>query len=502
MKRVLVVIALAACTPRTEPSGARLAARPAPSPARAAPAAAPPVGPTFAAGSGVLGTAHPFVFVRADPRARWVVACQAREDTNHDGRIEVGIGHHGDVFGDEMKPYLFLGGGAGLALDDFVAAEPSGDRLAFVRGGRLLVLDAETRTTLDLSALGADASDDPNPFGGHRALSFDGRGTLLYVRGEGERAVAVVRTAAGAESIVSPGPGLLWRAGITPGGGFVVAHVVGKDANGDGALTIPKTSTSLSKRGCRGPITSYSTGGVAGDQPEVRVAPLHGEVAAAVEGVTGDYGDALVVESARGMELIRGATRTSWTTDACNLQYGDPTRKRAIWRCGQELRLWTPEGVRPLAVREGSVRRQPPSQAASRWVAVAGSPSGMVDVETGTLVALRPDESIAWQSGPHVLVRKANAPLTWLDAEHGTRKSIPGGSDLDWADAGGSTLVAMNGLVIDMAHGVVVRRYRSPPLALSDDARMLVALTSGKAPPGGGVGSQLPSGPLTWEALE
>ena len=72
-----------------------------------------------------IGTAHPLVSVAVDPQARWVVALQAREDSDGDGEIEVLAGRAGWI-GDRMRPWLLRGEGPGKPLDWFGGADPSG----------------------------------------------------------------------------------------------------------------------------------------------------------------------------------------------------------------------------------------------------------------------------------------------------------------------------------------------------------------------------------------
>src|SRR5581483_7778414 len=66
---------------------------------------------------GELGTAHPTKVTAAASTGRWVVAEQARADTDgHDG-IRVTVGEHWMLRSDQMVTYLFRGAGAGMAID-------------------------------------------------------------------------------------------------------------------------------------------------------------------------------------------------------------------------------------------------------------------------------------------------------------------------------------------------------------------------------------------------
>ena len=78
------------------------------------------------ASDGSIGTAHPFIFEDVASDGSWVDVCQARQDTTGDGVIQVSIGHHGDVLGDEMQPYLIVGTGTGLAVDELLGNDLDG----------------------------------------------------------------------------------------------------------------------------------------------------------------------------------------------------------------------------------------------------------------------------------------------------------------------------------------------------------------------------------------
>jgi hypothetical protein len=94
----------------------------------------PPPGAPMPPESEPIGSAHPTLVVTADPDARWVVLCQARKDTNRDGKTEVQVGYHGDTYGDDLLPYLVLGSGEGTAIDAFVSSDGSGRQIAYVQG--------------------------------------------------------------------------------------------------------------------------------------------------------------------------------------------------------------------------------------------------------------------------------------------------------------------------------------------------------------------------------
>ena len=233
--------------------------------------------PTETGLAGEVGTQHPAVVEAFSPDGSWAIVCQAREDTNGDGEYHVGAGHHGDPYGDALQAYLIMPDGPGEPIDAYVTADPLGNYIVFVRDGGLILLDIRSAVEVNLSQNGANSADDPNPFGPHRAASFDASGELLQyfrLRDDGEEILVVREVATGVEREVEPGGGLLWRAHLSADGTAIVAAMVVDDTDGSGGLEMPIIRTSLSDRHCRGPITTYSTSGLVADQPIFRVISL------------------------------------------------------------------------------------------------------------------------------------------------------------------------------------------------------------------------------------
>jgi hypothetical protein len=203
-----------------------------------------------------------------------VVIAQAREDTDGDGTIRVGRGPHAEFTGDVMRPYLVRGSGAGEHIDAYVGSSPSGQHVAFLRDGRLVLLDAGDGTEVDLSARGADA-DTRGFHHARRVASFDRVGRhLAYVRREGDRQRVVVRSLEGTprEVEIDPGSGLLDGADLTPDGEWVVVRAVTWDSDGDGVLRLPHGAPSPAST----PGAPFSRQGVRGDEAELRLARAMG----------------------------------------------------------------------------------------------------------------------------------------------------------------------------------------------------------------------------------
>jgi hypothetical protein len=311
-----------------------------PPPVVAAPKKVTPARPALPPPAGDVGTAHPVVVQAVGANAQWAALCQARADTDGDGKIEIHVGYHGDLHGDEMTPFLVLGSGAGAPIDDFVTASPSGRHLVVIRQGKLVLIDSESKGEVDLSAHGADVRDDHSPFGHHRAaeLSDDGE-RVLYLRHDAAGDSVVVRELATQNEVVIPaGPGMLWRATFAPGGRWVQLLVVAKDTDGDGKLTWPTPRTSLGGRKCRGPIAVYGVYGRNGDEPEERYARVTGGAAVTAADVVIPMGDALIRRAKDGaLSIDAGGGKTrALAPAACGAKVlaVDPPSGRVLVACG------------------------------------------------------------------------------------------------------------------------------------------------------------------------
>src|SRR5688572_7781778 len=126
-----------------------------------------------------VGTAHPALVLESSPDGRWVVLCQAREDTDGDGEIRVHVGAYGALSGDRLQTYWVEGAGAGEPLRGFVASDGFGHYVAFDRAGSLVLRDTWAATELELGAGGAVLDTDRRSFAGHRAAVFSPRGERL-----------------------------------------------------------------------------------------------------------------------------------------------------------------------------------------------------------------------------------------------------------------------------------------------------------------------------------
>jgi hypothetical protein len=265
-----------------------------------------------------IGTAHPFKLIDVDPGGRWVALCQAREDTDGDGKIVVAEGWHGPR-GDVMRPYLALGPGPGLAVDDLIGADRSGEHIVLIRDARLLVHHVSLGRTEVLAARRRDVAEDMDHE--HRAATLDReRGRLAYHVRRRHGTDVIVRDLSTGGEIVFRVPGLVYRADFSASGHWILLGVVTTDTNGDGK---PGLSTWTVPRGawtCRGtPEMGQRYAEVSGDDPELYVAPITGGRPRKVEGLIHPIGARLLVRESDGAISAEGADRerNEWVPAAC-----------------------------------------------------------------------------------------------------------------------------------------------------------------------------------------
>lgn len=350
MRRILAALILTACggAPAVAPGGPAAPAAPAGAPAPVAGAPAPagaPLSNTAApsavaasgrlpVGTGDFGSAGPTYIRGADEGERWMALCQARTDTDGDGKIEIRVGHHGELFGDGMELFLVLGGGMGTPIEALASRSADGRWLAVVRGGKVELVDAETGDFFELR--GADAQSDGRPGAPHRAAMF-AKDRLLYIRrtggtgGTGGDDVLVVHDPATHAERELPVPGRLWRIDYNPDR-LAHLYVIPR------GQPFPALQTTLGGGECIGPAMSYSTYGNRGPKPTEHWIDLASgkEIAAAsAEGTEIAVGDTLVRTPADGA-LYFGDEQIAPPACRAELIGAMPSPVRAIAICGEK----------------------------------------------------------------------------------------------------------------------------------------------------------------------
>ena len=161
------------------------------------------------------------------------------------------------MYGDEMRPFLVRARGSRRALDAFVGSDPTGRHVAVVKDGKVTLLDTWNGGEHELA--GADATDDPNPYGPHRAVSFDaGRHAAWAELARGGASRIVVRRlddGSRAADRCRPGAAVAVRS-RRDRARWLWIWTIDKDTDTNGKREIPRARTSLGDRACRGPVAS------------------------------------------------------------------------------------------------------------------------------------------------------------------------------------------------------------------------------------------------------
>ncbi len=453
---------------------------------------APPTGLQQA--EGPIGTPHPFVFQAAASDGRWVVACQAREDTNGDGKLEVLYNLHGGTRGDALLPYLFLEPGEGERLDDFLTSDPTGRYLVVVRGGSLRLLDTHTGQDTELAAPGTFPDSTAPGSALPVSFSLDGR-RLLLVSGEPEQRThaTLIHLEDGRRQEVPHGPGELGEASLFPEGDWAMFGVLTEDTDGDGKLTWPQVNTSLSPRFCRGPIMSYGRYGYTGDRPDYVVAPVTGGPRFQMSDVLRPVGDSVLRRDEQGalfVENVQGQ-RTEWVPTSCRgaIHYVDVERKQLLVSCtaqGNALELHGATVHQPLGLSVEPPRREslyqeptllyPVTPTTQADGAPALSTQSVVDLEKRTVHPIPVPGEVHYTEGTRALVVQASESdrsrrLWFFDVATGEKREL-GQQEAYGLMAAGSFVYA-GGLLVDMNAGQLVGQVDGELQALDTQGRVL-----------------------------
>ena len=490
-------------------------ARPAPLPVKptVAPTATPapvvtrqPAPPAVVATDTSVGTPHPVVLEAASADGRWAVLCQAREDTNGDGRVSVTLGARGELLGDKMRSYFVEGAGAGVPIDEFVGSD--GSRLvATIREGRLVVADTLERRTIDLTARGADVRADAANYLPHRSIAFDTAGRLLYLRRDADRTRAVVLDPkTGLETVIDPGNGAVWRAELLASG--AVLYVVSGDTNGNGRLDFPVPDAGAGNWRCRGPIPHFDAWQGRGDAIEVRVALSGAANATPVPGFVALLGTELVVREPSGRLVLQRrsspsealVTLAELASAKCGARIlgGDEARRLLLIACtkapGRAPVELVGEGYRnDLKVSvEARTNDALPRSPQRLFAFYPGAQALLVDFETRRTTLLESGETVIAVDGSRALTRRGNG--LWVrDVVTGSVTALVGQlSDLgDVLHQPPMTYVTP--LIADLSNSEIIGAVSNGtrPLALSKDGRALLPAQSADA-------TKLATGPLLW----
>jgi hypothetical protein len=379
--------------------------------------------------AGDIGSSGTLWVMAAAPNGSWVLACDARKDTDKDGKIGVSYGHHGELFGDEPAPYLIAGPGMGEELDAVAGVDPKHRYIVVAHKTSLEVLDTETRAKTPLS--GADLSYENGAFGGAR-VAFDASGThVLYTRTpkKSSSTIVVRRLVDGVEHEIATGPGRLQSVSIV--GGFVVADVFDPKPGYSYGVSSGRSGPShtVGGRRCRVDRLNAPTNG------EDRFAPLAtGGTAKAVKGAI-VVGAGLIVPAADGaLALERDGKSLPIADAACGavvIARSHPNES-ILYACGKtaradeptELRLWRDGASKPLGVKTAIPDRPLDNEYAQYGDRMARVESTMIDLVSGRTRALKEHYPIA-TFGSKVLLHHRERNFAVYDLATGGWVDLP-----------------------------------------------------------------------------
>lgn len=458
--------------PVTPPSKPLLVTTPPPTPVTA------PQSPSFGAES--FARDAPLLLERASRDGHWVQLC-----TERSGGFERSV-----ITPDEE-----------LLIDGLLGADESGRYALLMQHGALNLWDAETRSALDLSALGADARSSAESFAELRALSFDARSEhLLYVRaGQTGKRVVVRNLGDGSEREFDPGPGPIWRARFAPGGAFAIVESMREDSNKNGKADFPAPLLAA-PRPCSANPTRYHTYVDRGDRPVTVLVPLNGDAAVLEPELVMPLGDALVLRDANGALLLsRAGKKRVLSPAACNgrVIHADVQRELFIIGCAQKktgrvsLELVTQSERKPLNIELASLELDREPTEAPRLLALyPGLETVLFDADRRELLPLRSGDVVLATRAGRALVRRANA-LLFYDADSRTEQPLAVTLERYPALLLTPPFVFVSPALVNLDTASLVGVSRERPLALSSEGRLLVPSVAAD-------GSQLARGPLRW----
>ncbi len=453
--------------------------------------------------AGAIGTPHPVLLRAAAADGGWAVLCQARTDTDGDGRVSVEVAARGTLSRDRLDTYLVEGSGAGEPIDTFVGADPRGRYLVFERAGRLILRDSWERLETDLSESGALVGTDKASFLPHRAAAFssDGR-RLLYLRRRGQRDWVVVRELdGGLESVIDPGDGLLVRAEFDATGEWLLLRVVDADTNADGRWEWPHGKPGPSEPGCVSPIPHFRVPPAPPDKPGVRVTRVSGGPVRAVRGFVTSFGAGGVLRRSEDRALFFdpvGAESELWSPSMCDgrLLHADPVRGLLVVACAteegpREVELVARRSRQKLNLLVGAFEIDNVFGGSPRLLPLyvyPGPDTRLLDLESGQLIALERRDRVIASHGSNVLIRRSER-LYWGDAH--APLELLGAFEPLAPLVHQAPLVFAAPWVVDLAERRLLGRVNGEGLALSSRGAVLVASQPGES-------NSLPMGPLRW----
>jgi len=469
-----------------------------------APAVAPlipsraPESPAF--GNAAIASDAPVLLEHASPDGHWLALCTARKDSDGDGRLTASAEPRGELRGDAFERYL-VAPDEELPIEGLLGGDASGRYALAMRQGALVLWDAESGKTVDLSALGADARLSAQSFSELRTVAFDQSSEhLLYVRrGESGSRIVIRTLRDGSERVLDPGPGAIWRARFDPGGVFVVVQLIAEDSNRNGRLDFPAPLLSA-PRPCSARPGRYHTWIDRGDRPTTVLVPLNGSPPVLEADLVMAIGEALLLRDASGALLLsRSGKKRVLEPAACKgrIVHADAQRELFIVGCAQKktgrvsLELVTRAERRALGIELASVELDRELSDAPRLVPLyPGLETVLFDADRRELVSLKTSDVVLATRAGRALIRRGNG-LLFYDADSRAERAINVTLHRFPELLLTPPFVFISPALVNLDTAALVGLSAARPLALSNEGQLLIPEIEAD-------GARLARGPLVW----
>lgn len=451
-------------------------------------------------GSAEFAGDAPLLIERASRDGHWVAVCTARNDGNGGGRVAASAGPRGELRGDAFERYL-IAPDEELPIEGLLGADASGRYALVMQRGALLLWDAETRKTLDLSALGADTRLSAQSFAELRTVAFDKNSRrLLYVRrGDAGGRVVIRNLDDGNEQKLDPGPGSIWRARFDPGGAFVIVELINDDSNKNGRFDFPAPILKA-PRPCSANPGRYHTWVDRGDRPTTVLLPLNGSAPVLEPDLVMPIGEALLLRNPSGeLFLSRAGKKRLLEPAACKgrIVHADAERELFVVGCAQKktghvsLELVTRNERKPLDLELSSVELDREPSDSPRLVALyPGFETVLLDADRRELISLSTSDVVLATRAGRALIRRGNSLLLY-DADRRTEQALAVTLDRYPELLLTPPFVFISPALVNLDSGTLVGVSKARPLALSSAGQLLIPEVEAD-------GTRLARGPLHW----
>ncbi len=434
------------------------------------------------------------MLLAASPKGTWIAKCEARTDTDGNGRIATWEAHTKPAGGDTLFPYLVDETGAEHALDAWIGSTDEGRHIAYVQEGKLWLRDTQTHTLRDLSSNGADVRTPSHPYEAHRALTF-GFGSAVYLRGKGIKTRSVVldlqtgKTVTGAAT-----PGEIYRS--ERAGDWLLQAMLIDDTNGNGRLDWPRP-VAKGRMPCAQPGTAFPEFLDRGDKVTLRAVPVNGKPGVVLNTLVATAGKSLIFrDQDRVLKQWKNRRTHEIAPKDCEakvIAVHHPTEV-ALIACTKDPGRPPLElvgiGIREeLGIDLGTARLNTAIAVERLLPLYPRGNATLVDFQTRKLVPLRAGDQVLATRGEGALIRSRGA-LYWSTTD-GTRNQLAKQAGDDEAVRLSETLALVHQTVIDLVSGKRLATVPKDALWATRAGRALV-------PASAATDESVALGPLRW----